>query len=208
MKRYTCVLTLLAVVLASLALPITARAAESYRFRGKTAYASSYASDPTTCISTSLYVFATEDRFQDSPGAPTHSAVAYASVFQWNECTLQTVACVYGSVLLPDGAFNMTGNLASATLTVTIPGSDCFSGDPSSLSVALQWSGEGDVFRGNSHSTYHYPGNLVSYRSSGQFRDAVPTGSVTFGDTALTFENGEIYGALEVTSSGSIYSSR
>jgi hypothetical protein len=208
MKRYTCVLTLLAVVLASLALPITARAAESYRFRGKTAYASSYASDPTTCISTSLYVFATEDRFQDSPGAPTDSAVAYASAFQWNDCTLQTVACVYGSVLLPDGAFNMTGHLASATLTVTIPGFDCLSGNPRSLSVALHWSGEGDVFHGNSHSSYHYPGFLVSYRSIGQTREALPSGSVTFEGTTLSFENGVTYGELDIAANGSIYSTK
>jgi len=206
MKRYTCVLTLLAIVLTSLALPAIAGAAESYRFRGKTAYANLDTIDPTGCIVSSLNVFASEERFQDAPGAPTASAAAYVSIFQWNNCTFQTVTCTYGSVPLPDGAFDMKGNIASATLTTTIAGYDCFSGDPRSVSIAVHWSGEGDVFHANSHSSYHSPGYLISFRSNGQRRDALPSGSVTFDGTTLSFENGNTYGSLDVVANGSIYS--
>jgi hypothetical protein len=203
MKRYTCVLTLIAAALAALVLPSTALAVENYHFRGKTAWGNSYSIDATGCISTSVYFFATEDRFQDPPGPPADSAAASIGIFQWNECTYETLTCLYASVALPNDAFSLANNLASATLNTTLQAYNCSTGDTQPVSVAITWTGEGDVFRGNSHSSYHYPGYRVSYRSNGQSRSATPSGSVTFGGTTLALENG--FGYLSIANSGEVY---
>jgi hypothetical protein len=203
MKRNPCALTLLAALLAVLVLPSTARAAEVSHFRGKTAYADFYSVDATGCIFTSVSVFATESRFQNPPGGPTSSAWADVSIYQWNECTYEQGICGYASFPLPDGAFNMSGNLASASLNATAETYDYCSGTSQPVGVALAWTGDGQIFRGNSVTSYHYPSYRASYRSNGQSCNATVSGSVSFGSTTVQLANG--YASLSSVNSGSIY---
>jgi hypothetical protein len=203
MKRFTCVLTLLAAVLAVLVLPSTALAADVYHFRGKTAAMEFYSLDPTGCITTSVTVFATESRYQNPPGSPTSGSVGDVSIYQWNSCTYEDLICATGTFALPDGAFNMAGNLASASLNATGEAYDYCSGTTRPITVAVTWTGDGEVIRGNSHSSYHYPGSHVSYRSSGQTSDATGGGSLTLGGAPLPLENG--FGYLSNATTGTIY---
>ena len=202
MKKTTCFLTLLAAVLAVLVLPSTARAADVYHFRGKTAVAEFYSLDPTGCITTSVTVFATESRYQNPPGSPTSGAAAEVTSYQLNSCTWESLVCGSASFPLPAGAFDIAGNLASASLNATADVYD-FCGDTTQpVTLAITWTGEGEVSRGNSRSSYHSPGVHVSYRSSGQNRDAGASGSLTFGGTPLPLENGSGY--LANSTSGTV----
>lgn len=202
MKKSACVVMLCAAVLA-LSLPSAALAADVSHFRGKSAVTDFYSFDPNTCITVSGYIFASENRYQDPPGPATPTASASVSFYQWNECTYETLACVSGSVTLPDG-FQVNGNLGSATLNTTIAGYDCLTGEPASVSVAVTWTGDGEATQNRYHSQYSYPGYRAMYRFNGQTRNATVSGSVTFGGTTSALENS--YGYLAVANSGTFYS--
>lgn len=183
MKRFTYALTVLAASLA-LATP-SAAAPEKTQFRGSTATADVYQFDEASCISTAAYIFVTESRYKYSSASSTESAYASVSLSQYNDCTSTEPVCVYGSVELPNGAFDIHGNLQSATLNTTINGYDCYTGEPAAIAVNLTWTGDGDVFNGRSNSSYSYPGYRFSYRSQGQNRYATVSGSVSSGGVTL-----------------------
>jgi len=206
MKRYTCVFSLLAALLTTLALPSTALA-ETSHFRGKTAGGDFYSFDEASCISTSIYTFATESRSQVSGGGSTDGTSASISIYQWNDCTYEEVTCLYGSISPSNSEFNMAGNLASATLNATFQTYDCLTGATQPVSAAITWTGEGDISRGHSNSSYSYGGYRTSYRSNGQSRYATLGGSVTFGGTTLNLGNAYYsYGYLSNANGGTIYS--
>jgi hypothetical protein len=204
MKRNTCALTLLAAVLAVPVLPATARAEISH-FRGETASLNSYSYDATGCISTSVYVFATESREHSQPGSSTSGASASFSLYQYNECTGVELACVSGAVALPNGAFDVSGNLASATLNTTIEAYDYCNDTTSPVDIALTWTGDGQVFQGRVHQTFHYPDYRQTFRSQGKSSNATVSGSVTFEGTSVPLENGYAY--LSNVNSGTIFKS-
>lgn len=185
MKRYTCALTALA---ASLALALPSAAAEIAHFGGETATAEIYDFDEASCISTSVYVFVTDSWYKNPP-APAESGL-YGSVglSRVNECTFQTLACAYGNFELPGGSFDVNGNLASATLNLTVDGFDCQNGGSQPIAVNITWTGDGEVFNGRSSTTYSYPGYSASYRTRGKNRYATLSGSVTAG--AITVNAG------------------
>lgn len=200
MKRSTC--ALLAAILAVLVLHSTAQAAEVSFFRGKTAVVEFYSTDPTGCIVTSVTVFANESR-SFSPQAPLeNNAWADVTIHLFNSCTWEQMACGTGSFELPDGAFNLTGHLASATLSATGEVHDSCTGTDRPITLALTWTGEGEVARGRSHSSTHSPGYHVLYRHSGQQRDATVVGSMTLEGTPLSLGNG--IGYLSKVSNGTI----
>jgi hypothetical protein len=202
MKRSTCILPLLAAVLAVLVLPSTAFAADVYHFRGKTASMEFYSVDPTGCITTSVTVFGTESRYQNPPGGSTNYAVGDVSIYQFNSCTWEDLICASGSFALPNGAFDIAGNLASASLSATADAYDYCNDTYQPITVAVTWTGVGEIGRGNTRSTYHYPGYHASYRQNGQSRDATGSGSLTVGSTSLPLENG--LGYLSNVASGTV----
>lgn len=203
MKRYPCALVLLATAVMALTLPSTALAADVYHFRGKTAWAELYSFDPAGCISTSVWLFVAENRYQAAPGAPTNSAWVDLSIYQWNYCTYE-FSCSYGSAALPDGAFRATGNLASATLNTTINVEDCFTGPARAVPVALTWTGEGEVTQTHSNTSYHFPGYRYRNRSNGQSRNAQVSGSVTVDGVNLAAD-ASAYGYLTANSGGTVF---
>jgi hypothetical protein len=101
----------------------------------------------------------------------------------------------------------MAGNLSSATLNTTFEAFSCLSGSAQPVSVALTWTGEGDISRGTTHTSYSYGSYRYSYRSNGQSRYAPISGTVTFGGTTLNLESSFYgYGFLSIANSGTIYS--
>jgi hypothetical protein len=202
MKRFTCALTLLAAVLALLVLPSTAQAAEISFFRGKTAVVEFYSTDPTGCLVTSVTVFAYENRYFSPPAPHDNNAGADVTIHLFNTCTWEQMACGAGSFDLPDGAFNFNGFLASATLNATGKVHDFCTGTDRPITVALTWTGEGEIVSGRSHSSTHSPGYHVSYRQSGQQRDATVAGSMTLEGTPLSLGTG--LGYFTKTNNGTI----
>jgi len=202
MKSFTCALTLLAAVLAVLVLPATAQAVEISFFRGKTADVEFYSTDPTGCMVTSVVVTAMENRYFSPPAPLETNASADVNIGLYNICTSELTFCGDGSFDLPDGAFKLTGLLASATLNLTgVIHDGCF-GTNRPFTLALTWTGEGEVFRGRSHSSTHSPGHHVSYRQSGQSRDATVAGRITLDGTPLPLDTHS--GALSKASNGTI----
>lgn len=206
MNRSTCVYVLLTAVLASIILPSSALA-ETSHFRGKTAFGDFYTTDPTGCISTSVYTFATESRSQVSGGGGSAGvAAASISIYQYNGCTDEELACLSGSITPSNSELSMAGNLASATLNATFEAFDCYTGASQPVSAAITWTGQGDIYRGNSHNSYDYGSYRYSYRSSGQSRYAPMSGSVSLGGTTLDLTNTYYsYGSLSISSGGTIY---
>ena len=202
MKRFTCALTLLAAGLAVLVLPSTAQAAEISFFRGKTATVEFYSTDPAGCFVTSVTVFASENRHFSPPAPQETNAGADVTIHLFNSCTGEQMACGAGSFALPDGAFYFTGLLASATLNATGEIHDSCTGTDRPITVALTWTGEGEVVWGRSHSSTHSFGHHALYRQSGQHREATIDGSMTLEGTPLSLDNGNGY--LTKTNNGTI----
>lgn len=203
MKRYTCALTVLA---ASLALALPSAAAEIIQFGGETAMAEIYDFDEASCISTSVDVFVTDSWYKNRPTTADAGVYGSVSLFRVNECTFQTLACTYGNFELPAGSFDVHGNLASATLNLTVDGFDCqIGGQP--ITVDITWTGDGEVYNGRSSTTYQSPGYSASYRTKGKNRYATLSGSVTAGTTTVTAGNtlaGYTFGQLTDAQSGSM----
>lgn len=204
MKRFTCALILLA--LAVLVLPVTAQAVEISFFRGKTATVEFYATDPAGCFVTSITVFAAENRYFSPPAPSDNEASADVTIHLFNGCTGEQLTCGAGSFALPDGAFNVAGNLASATLNATGEIHDSCTGTDRQITIALTWTGVGDLSSGRSHSSVHSSGYHALYRQSGQQRDATVDGSMTLDGAPLLLDNGNGY--LTRTSNGTILRSR
>lgn len=202
MKRFTCALTLLAAVLAVLVLPAAAQAAEISFFRGKTAVVEFYETGPDGCSVTSITVFANESRSFNPPAPQEAEAWADITIHLFNSCTGEQRVCGTGSFVLPDGAFNVAGHLASATLNLAGEVYDICDGTNRPVTVALTWTGEGEIAAGRSHSSMHAPGYHVLYRQSGQYRDATAGGSMTVDGTPLSLDNG--LGYLSRTANGTV----
>jgi len=204
MRKNTCALTLLAAALTMSVLPAAARAEVSH-FRGETAWLNTYSYDATSCISSSMYVFATESRANGQPGPSTGGASASFSLYRYNECTGQDVTCASGTVALPNGAFDVSGNLASATLDTTLEIYDYCNNTTHPVTLDLTWTGDGQVFQGRVHQSFHYPDYRETYRSHGKSSYAAVSGSLTFDGTSLSLGDG--YGYMSVVNSGTITNS-
>jgi hypothetical protein len=200
MKRFTCALILLG--LAVLVLPSAVQAAEVSFFRGKTASVEFYSIDPDGCLVSSVTTFVNESRNSSPAGAQESEAWADATVHRFNRCTGEQIICGMASFEVPDGAFKVANPLASATLNVEGAFYDFCGGTDRSITVALTWSGEGDLSSGRSHSSFRSPGYHVSYRQSGQEREATVTGSMIVDGVPLSLDNGDGY--LANTRNGTI----
>ena len=202
MKRFTCALTLLAAVLTVLVLPSAAQAAEVSFFRGKTAIVEFYSTDPTGCFVTSVTVFASEDRSFSPQALQEANASADFTIHLFNSCTGEQMACGVGSFDLPDGALNVAGPLTSATLNAAGEVHDICTGADRPVTVALTWTGEGELASVRSHYSTHSPGQHAVYRQNGQQRDATAAGSMTLDGTPLSLGTG--IGYLSKTNNGTI----
>jgi hypothetical protein len=200
MKRFTCALTLLA--LAVLVPPSAVQAAEVSFFRGKTASVEFYSTDPAGCLVTSVTAFANESGSFSPPAPQEADAWADVSVYVFDRCTGEQKVCGMATFDLPDGAFNVAGLLASATLTVAGGFHDFCAGAERSINVVLTWNGEGDLSSFRANSSLSSPGYHVSYRQKGQEREATVTGSVTVDGIPLSLDNGNAY--LAKTSNGTV----
>src|ERR671925_1326616 len=119
MKKHAIATIILTLALASLCRPSALQAGESFHFKGQGANASFYHTDE--CISTSVYVFASDSVSKDQSGPPTSSSWGNVGIDQWNDCTYEPVRSGYGYAALADADLQVNSNLSAATLTATIP---------------------------------------------------------------------------------------
>lgn len=204
MKRSTCALPLLAAVLAVLVLPSAALAADIYHFQGETASVEFFSIDPAGCIVTSVVVYANESRNMILQGPPVKRAAADVHIYQYDQCTWQSLICATGTAALPTGSLDIANNLSSASVQATIDAYDLCNGTTQPVTFAITWTGDGEVIRGRQNYSFHYPGYHTSYHQTGLFSNATATGSMTVGGTAVPLEGGA--GDLSNANNGSVYS--
>ncbi len=160
-------------------------AGDTYRFKGKSAEAYFFSTDPSGCVSTDVYVFASDDASvsHDPPGPPNSSSgsVAYAGIFQYDYCQYTYLyADCYNSAPLAASDFVVTGrNLDSATLNTTLQCYDYYSGGSFDAPIALVWTAVGDPQSSSYSSHYRTAGFIVHDRFTGTYRNAEASGSVS-----------------------------
>jgi len=192
--RFTAVV--FALTLAVLNLPTTTYAADVSHSSVVSAIANFFSTNPTTCdctndppcIGTSVFVFATDNIDQTPPGPGVSSSSADIFIFQNDLCTdtvLLNAGC-FPSVPLENNAFQVMGNLKSATLKTTLECSESVSDIPFDVDVDLKWTGTGDLLRGNSHSHSSFPGCIINSHSNGKLRLTMESGTVSDGITNFT----------------------
>ncbi|HEY9693108.1 MAG TPA: hypothetical protein V6D15_12930 [Oculatellaceae cyanobacterium] len=186
-----------ALVALSMGLPAMAATTSRYQVKGENAYADFYQSDE--CNYTGVSVFAA-DSVTKTSGAPTTQKEAYLSYWKYNFCT-GVSSGGYGS----SNNFTSTLNkqLDTANLTGTFTLTDYSTGTTKNADVNINWTGTGDISRGNSHYHYQGAGYSSNYRSIGSYRQANVSGSVTVdGTNIVTGLNG--YGGLNSSTSASL----
>ncbi len=168
-----------ALVALSMGLPAMAATTSKYQVKGENAYADFYQSDE--CNYTGVNVFVANSVTKTS-GAPTTQKEAYLSYWKYNFCT-GVSSSGYGSS--NDFTSTLSKQLDSANLTGTFTITDYSTGTTKNADVNINWTGTGDVSRGNSHYRYQNAGYSSNYRSVGSSRQANVSGSVTVDGTNI-----------------------
>lgn len=202
MRRKLCWIGLAATLV--LGLVPAAASAENYRFqfRGSSAYASFWDTDTTGCISTYASVSLYENRFKEQPGPPQEEPALDVYIYRYDYC--QDIYHFYASghaTLSPD-AFSLSNSLQSASVTATVDVFDWITGEQSSVSVDLDWTGVGETFHGSSRYQTITPHYKYISRSSGSSRDAQVAGTILMGATNLAV--GTSWASLNSNQSGTL----
>lgn len=179
---------------------------QSFKFRGSFASASFFNQDG--CQFTSIYVSAGDQVVKNGPGQPIEMQQAFLFVDLFDVCD---GIGKYGSASLEiqPGQFVAPSNqLLSASLDTS--GEVCFFGPFSEdtlgceqVTVSLDWTGVGDLYRGMNRGLYTGPGYKVTYRDNGSYRDAEVTGAVSVPTISanITLES---FGYLSASKGGSM----
>lgn len=167
---------------------VSAGGGGSFNFRGPSALASFSSVDPSGCISTSVFVIASDAVLQDTPGQPTEATFASVSVFQYDACTGISLLDASGSTSLAEPDFLVGTKLKSATLNTTVRLFDYLSGESFDVSISLNWSASGPLTSQISTSHFHSSACIINTRSVGTLRSAVVSGNISNGRTNFTPE--------------------
>lgn len=182
----------------TVSLPAMAAVTYKYQFKGNNAYASFYTYDG--CSSTSLNVSAYDSITKDGPGAPTSQVQAYLDYYSYNYCT-GAYSSSYGSI--SNANFVIDNQLNSATLKDTFTVYDYSSNTNKTVEVDLTWTGQDFSSKGKSTNVYQTPTSITRYRSTGEYRDAQVSGTVTLDGTNL-IANTYSYGSLSSSTNGTL----
>jgi hypothetical protein len=178
--------------LAILAISITVRAGDNFHSSDKGANAGFFSVNPpdcscvdetSGCTFTDVIVVATNGKNQSPPGKGSQFSEAFVSISQFDCMAEQLfISC---AVSLADSDFQVSQQLRSAMLSAKLP---CFnmSGDPVDVDVDLNWTGNGDLSRSNSHFHSSSPGCAINGRFNGTSRQAEGTGTVYVDTTNFT----------------------
>ncbi len=168
------------VLFVALVLPYRSAAAPGqtfhFKLKGQTANASFDSFEG--CVETSASVTATSNRIK-TVGRPETTPSAFVSLFQFDNCSFTTLLSAFGFADLPPGAFEVKGNLISATLDASIDVFDFVSNTTFPVDVSLSWTGTGAVSVSRFHGITRTPGFRENSTFTGSSRPATASGSVT-----------------------------
>lgn len=191
---------ILALLLARLISPTTARAADSAQYSGTGANA--YFSSVAGCINTDTFVQGLDFQYKKPSSEP--QSYVYLTVSQYNTCTGESIMYVeaFGWISEPD--FQVSQKQDTATLTATVTGYDWVSQSNVELYVALTWTAEGPATRMKTSNHYKFPGCHIHEKYTQLTYTGVAYGSVSDGQMNFTpepswsasvweFKNGSVY---------------
>jgi len=184
------------------------------RYKGQSADAYWYFEE--NGIYTDVFVWVSEYTSQQRSDRYTDSS-AYVGIYQyklgnevcytydgqqycWNEYI--PLQAFFGYTSIQPGAFTTQGKLEAATLDLLVGGYD-YLADPAqakTVTIKVQWTGEGEYSSGNSN--YHYRSSTYDYNGHyiGLYRQASATASIS-GDINLNLGN-SLYGYLSDVKAG------
>ena len=186
MKTTIKLLVVTVLVLATFSQGITARAGGgggTFRFKGQSANAHFSSVDPSGCIYTDVFVYASEQIIATQPGPGTPSSGASLSILQFDACTGTQLIGADGFASLTGPDFQVSKKLNSATLNTTVNVFDYLTGTSYDVSIALTWTGISPLGRQTSEFHYQFAGCHQNYHNNGTFRFAQASGSVSDGVT-------------------------
>jgi hypothetical protein len=160
----------------AIAFPVSASGSTTViKFQSKTAFADFDSVSPDGCIETFAFVDGTQS-----------STNPEADVFigQYNNCTSTSLLSAYGSTSNPN--FQVSGDLASASLNATISVFDYVSGNTFNVSVSTTWTATSPSSRNFGVSHYQTKGFRETFHFNDTFRDASASGTVSDGTTNFT----------------------
>ena len=161
-------------------------AVEQFRVqtKGTNAGAGFTSTDPSGCIETSVFVFASEGSIKGGPGAPSSTGPGvFVTVSQFDNCSGT------GAFLSGGGEatlFEVNRTLTEARLQATITAIDEISGAEVPIEVDLTWTGTGDLLRQMGHNKSQLPGIVVIQSFKNVVREATASGSVLVDGVNLT----------------------
>jgi hypothetical protein len=174
----------------------------SYKFNGSTASASFSKVDG--CVYTDAYVFANDDEVKNNQTGRTSTSSVWLFVSRYDSCT-NTYHSGSGYTELGQDDFEISPSLRSASLNTSVEVYEYGSGQTVPVSVALKWIADGDSSKDKIRYQTRYPdGSKVMYQSSGLFRQAVASGTISDGTVDYTAGEQSDWAGLSSTKSGSL----
>jgi len=174
MRRKLLVISVMAVLVVALVVPIAAQAGWMYRWSGDTANAQFNQTDGD--VYTSIYVDASRGRYQSPPGNGDSFSNVFLYVYRWDMAT-DTGTNAWGWKELGPGEFTMK-SLKSAALSTTVPMFDVF-GNEFSVDADVDWIGTGPTIRSSYIYKYLYPGMHLIDSGADRRRAATADGDFT-----------------------------
>ena len=186
MKTTIRLVALIAFILAAFSQPAVARAgggARNGHFKDLGADAYFVSTDPSGCIVTEVLVFATQHYFQSPPGKGMREPFVSLGIFQNNVCTGTQLFLASGGTTTNIDLQVDRKKLSWATVSAVVPVYEDVSQRFMDLYVDLAWTAVGPRRNQNWHDHFKFPGCHIMFRSSGIFRSAEVSGSVSDGIT-------------------------
>jgi hypothetical protein len=167
-------------------------------FHGLSATAEWLAIDATGCIVSSAFVLVADNHTNDADA--TDGPFAEVGVFVVDECHFTQILAAQTAVALGAGDFRANNSLNAATLNVTVQLYDEVSSTTVPVTLALSWSGIGDVRRESSYLHTRGVGSSLRFRSRGSQREATVTGTFLVGTTNYAAEPAEFADIMSLNS--------
>jgi hypothetical protein len=186
MKSTMKILAVFVLIVATFSQSIDASAADVYKFKGYSASAFFFTTDPSGCIVTGGSVFVFEDISHTPPGPGSSSADVLIDLFKEDTCT--GTSLMSASNLAPADILNfqVAGNLDSATVLATVPMFDYVSNTAFNLTVDLTWTGTSSLGHQSSQYKQNFQGCHLNLKNNSAFRYAEASGTVSDGTTNFT----------------------
>ena len=192
------VLVVFALVVGVFSQSSTVLAADVYKFKGYSASAFFSETDPSGCIVTGGSVFVFENISHSPPGPGSYTTDVFVDLFQQDICTDTTLLSASNSAPAEITAFNVAGNLDTATVVATVPMFDYVSNTAFDLTLDLTWTGTSPLGHQSTQYKVNFEGCHTHLKNTSSFRYAEASGTVSDGTTNFTpspSEQGSIFRA-------------